>query len=64
MLNLIKDGKEGGKERDRKVPIPIPFSPVTSLNIEISPNITPIFSFNSFATLLSNFKAISTSPNF
>ena len=37
---------------------PTSFSPVTSTNVEISPKNFLIFSFNPFATLSQNFKAI------
>ena len=37
---------------------PTSFSPVTSTNIGISPQNFLTFSFNSFATLVQNFKAI------
>ena len=49
--------------RGAKAPPPISFSPVTSTNVEISPQNILTFSFNPFATLLENFKVVrSASP--
>ena len=52
-LNPIENGVGGGAKRP-----PTSFSPVTSTNVKISPQIFLTFSFNHFATLMKNFKAI------
>ena len=60
-LNSIQDGGGGGG-RGQKGP-PTSFSPVTSTNVGICLLNFLTFSFNAFATLLQNFKAIlSASP--
>ena len=53
------------KKDEKCPPPPYQFSPVTSLNVRISPQNFLTFAFHSFATLLLDFKAIrSTSSNF
>ena len=55
-INPIQDG--GGK----KMP-PTSFPPVTSTNVGISPKNFLTFCFNFFATLVQNFKAISSASS-
>ena len=51
-------GKGGGVKK-----VPIRFSPVTSIDVRISPKNFLTFSFNTFTTLVQNFKVIpSASP--
>ena len=62
MFNPIQDGGGGEGWRDQKGP-PTSFSPVTSTNIGIRPQIFLTFSFNRFGRLLQNFKSVaSASP--
>ena len=57
-INPIQDG--GGKKSS---PPPTSLSPVTSINVGLTPKNFLTFSFNPFATLVSNFKVIpNTSP--
>ena len=65
-LNVFSNPiQEGEREKTwaRKVPSPASFSPVISPNVRISPQNCLTFSFNHFATLMSNVNAAhSTSP--
>ena len=57
VLTLFRIGEVGQKDP------PISCSPVTSANVEISPQNFLTFSFNPFARLVYNFKsALSASP--
>ena len=56
-LNPIQDGGEGAKSPPSLF---ISFSSVTSTNVGISPQNILTFSFNSFTTLVYNFKFVPT----
>ena len=51
----------GGRGRGSKKATPTSFSPVTSINVALSPENFPTFSFNPFATLVQNFMVIPSS---
>ena len=51
----------GGRGRGGKKATPTSFSPVTSINVALSPENFPTFSFNPFATLVQNFMVIPSS---
>ena len=51
----------GGRGRGSKKTTPTSFSPVTSINVALSPENFPTFSFNPFATLVQNFMVIPSS---
>ena len=57
-INPIQDGG-GGRQKGP----PTSFSPVTSTNVELSPQNFLTFSFNTFATVVQNLKLVpSASP--
>ena len=51
----------GGRGRGSKKATPTSFSPVTSINVALSLENFPTFSFNPFATLVQNFMVIPSS---
>ena len=53
--------RKGGRGRGGKKATPTSFSPVTSINIALSPQNFSTFSFNPFATLEQNFMVIPSS---
>ena len=53
--------RRGGRGRGSKKATPTSFSPVTSINVALSPENFPTFSFNPFATLVQNFMVIPSS---
>ena len=62
-LNLLRTQDEGGRGRGTKGPPFSLFSPATSTIKEITTKTFFVFIFNSFVTLVQNFKAIlSASP--